>query len=127
MSDPRRDRGRDPHIAMETRQELVAEPRTESTSQTSEAEPSRREAMERPLMELSVWLSENPKKMQKNLKAVRRQVVLDPGVYYNSGIRMIERLYDPQHVPLGHKIFHINSDPAAPVAEIRRRVLEGKR
>ena len=127
MSDPRRDRGRDPHIAMETRQELVAEPRTESTSQTSEAEPSRREAMERPLMELSVWLSEHPKKMQKNLKAVRRQVVLDPGVYYNSGIRMIERLYDPQHVPLGHKIFHINSDPAAPVAEIRRRVLEGKR
>ena len=127
MSDPRSDRRRDPHIAVESRQDLLDDPQKESSSQTSESDPSRREAMERPLMELSVWLSENPKKMQKNLKAVRRQVVLDPGVYYNSGIRMIERLYDPQHVALGHKMFHINSDPAAPVAEIRRRVLEGKR
>ncbi len=87
----------------------------------------RREAMTRPLMELSVWLSENPKALRKHLKAVRRGAIIDPGVYYNSGLTMIERLYRPQHAALGHKMFRISDDPAAPVEEIRRKVLEGKR
>jgi hypothetical protein len=39
---------------------------------------------------------------------------------------MVDRIYAPQHVPLGHRLFRIISDPAAPVEEIRRRVLEGK-
>jgi hypothetical protein len=29
-------------------------------------------------------------------------------------------------VPLGHRLFRISTDPAAPVEEIRRKVLEGK-
>jgi hypothetical protein len=29
-------------------------------------------------------------------------------------------------VPLGHRLFRISSDPAAPVEQIRRKVMEGK-
>jgi hypothetical protein len=79
------------------------------------------------LMELAVWLTEHPKEARKNLKAIRRGNPIDPGVYYNSGLRMIERLYRPQHVALGNKMFRISTDPAAPLEEIRRKVLEGKR
>jgi hypothetical protein len=39
---------------------------------------------------------------------------------------MVDRIFTPQHVPLGHRMFRISSDPAAPVAEIRRKVIEGK-
>ncbi|MBA2441732.1 MAG: hypothetical protein H0V53_04925 [Rubrobacter sp.] len=87
---------------------------------------TRREAMSRELMELALWLSEHPEMARKHLKPVRRKASLDPGVYYNRGTRMIERLYSPQHAALGNQMFHVNSDPAAPVEEIRRRVLEGK-
>jgi hypothetical protein len=39
---------------------------------------------------------------------------------------MVDRIFSPQRVALGHKMFRVSSDPAAPVTEIRRRVLEGK-
>jgi hypothetical protein len=90
-------------------------------------QPSQREAMNARLMELAIWLSEHPKEARKNLKAIRRGNPMDPGVYYNSGLRMIERLYRPQHVALGNKMFRISTDPAAPLEEIRRKVLEGRR
>ena len=85
-----------------------------------------REGMNHELMKLAVWLSEHPKAVRKNLKPIRTAVMLDPGVYWNSGVRMIERMYSPQHVGLGHRIYRISHDPAAPVEEIRRKVLEGK-
>jgi len=98
----------------------------DTTSDTYLAEPTHREGMTAELMELSVWLSEHPKEMRRRLKQMRHTVVLDPGVYYNAGIRMIERLYRPQHASLGNRMYRVSTDPAAPVHEIRRKVLEGK-
>lgn len=127
MGDPRNGASRDPHIGEAGTGEAGTSAENTSSSDTHRSQPSEREAMTQPLMELSVWLSENPKALRKNLKAVRRGAKIDPGVYYNSGLTMIERLYRPQHVALGHKMFRISPDPAAPVDEIRRKVLEGKR
>lgn len=126
MSDPREGVSRDPHIG-EAGPGANTGPDTVGGSATYLAETSRREAMSQRLMELAVWLSEHPKEARRHLKAVRRGNPLDPGVYYNSGLRMIERLYRPQHVALGNKMFRISTDPAAPLEEIRRKVLEGKR
>ena len=85
-----------------------------------------RETIQQELMDLGVWLTEHPEAARKNLKSVRDRVVLDPGVYFNWGTGMIERVHAPQHIALGSRMFRIKSDPAAPIKEIRRRVLEGK-
>lgn len=130
MSDPREGVSRDPHIGEAGGRAANTGPDTRSGSATYKADTTRREAMTQRLMELAVWLSEHPKEMRKNLKAVRSlgsRAMLEPGVYYNSGLRMIERVYRPQHVALGHNMFRISTDPAAPAEEIRRKVLEGKR
>jgi hypothetical protein len=82
--------------------------------------------MQQELMDLGVWLTEHPEAVRKNLKPVRGKVVLGPGVYYNTGTGMIERIHAPQHMALGSRMFRVKSDPAAPIEEIRRRVLEGK-
>jgi hypothetical protein len=126
MSDPRGESSRDTHI-----QEAPASPgsggeRGDTSSATYEADPSRREGMQQELMDLGVWLTEHPKVLKKNLKPIRGSVVLDPGVYYNTGTGMVERIYSPQHIALGARWFRIKSDPATPVEEIRRRALEGK-
>ena len=85
-----------------------------------------RETMQQELMDLGAWLGEHPEAAKKNLKPVRGSVLLDPGVYYNIGTGMVERIHAPQHMALGSRVFRIKTDPAAPVEEIRRRVLEGK-
>ena len=85
-----------------------------------------RETMQQELMDLGVWLIGHPEAATKNLKPIRDRVVLDPGVYYNRGTGMVDRIFSPQRVALGHKMFRVSRDPAAPVEEIRRRVLEGK-
>ena len=85
-----------------------------------------RETMQQELMDLGVWLIEHPKATYKNLEPIRSARVLEPGVYYNQGTGMVDRIFAPQHVPLGHRLFRISTDPAAPVEEIRRKVLEGK-
>ncbi len=126
MSDPRGESSRDTHI-----QEASFSPGSsgeggDTSSATYEADPSRREGMQQELMDLGVWLTEHPKDLKKNLKPIRGSVVLDPGVYYNTGTGMVERIYSPQHIALGARWFRIKSDPAAPVEEIRRRALEGK-
>jgi hypothetical protein len=77
-----------------------------------------RETMQQELMDLGVWLAEHPEAATKNLKPIRDRVVLDPGIYYNSGTGMIERIYAPQRVALGHRLFRISSDPAAPLEEL---------
>jgi hypothetical protein len=125
VSDPRQGTSRDSHIA-----EVQPGGDTGTGGQggvSYRPEETQREAMNGRLMELAVWLSEHPREARKNLKAIRRGNPIDPGVYYNSGLRMIERLYRPQHVALGNKMFRISTDPAAPLEEIRRKVLEGKR
>ena len=98
----------------------------DTTSDTQRAEGSRRETMQQDLMDLGVWLSENPEMAPRNLKPIRSAKVLDPGVYFNMGTGMVDRIFSPQRVALGHKMFRVSRDPAAPVEEIRRRVLEGK-
>lgn len=85
-----------------------------------------REMMEQELMDLGVWLIEHPDFVEKNLKPIRSAKILEPGVYYNMGTGMVDRIYSPQRVALGHKMFRITRDPASPVEEIRRNALEGK-
>jgi hypothetical protein len=123
MGDPRGERNRDGHI-----QEEASSPwgeRGDARSETHERDPSSREAMQQELMDLGVWLSEHPES-RKNLKPIRGSVVLDPGVYYNTGTGLVERIYAPQHMALGSRVFRVKSDPGSPVEEIRRKVLEGK-
>jgi hypothetical protein len=98
----------------------------DTTSDTQRAERSHRETMQRDLMDLGAWLSEHPGAAPKNLKPIRSAKVLAPGVYYNMGTGMVDRIFSPQRVALGHRMFRVSRDPAAPVEEIRRRVLEGK-
>ena len=85
-----------------------------------------REMMQQDLMDLGVWLVEHPEAANRNLEPIRSAKVLEPGVYYNLGTGMVDRIFTPQRVALGHRMFRISSDPASPVQEIRRRVLEGK-
>jgi hypothetical protein len=98
----------------------------DTTSDTQRAESSHRETMQQDLMDLGVWLVEHPEAAPKNLKPIRSAKILNPGVYYNMGTGMVDRIFSPQRVALGHKMFRISRDPASPVEEIRRRVLEGK-
>jgi hypothetical protein len=42
------------------------------------------------------------------------------------GTGMVDRIYTPQSVALGHKMFRISRDPASSVEEIRHTALEGK-
>jgi hypothetical protein len=85
-----------------------------------------REMMQQDLMHLGAWLVEHPEAALRNLKPIRNARVLEPGVYYNLGTGMVDRIFTPQSVALGHKMFRISRDPASPVEEIRRTVLEGK-
>jgi hypothetical protein len=85
-----------------------------------------REMMQQDLMDLGVWLVEHPEAAFRNLKPIRSAKVLEPGVYYNMGTGMVDRIFTPQSVALGHKMFRISRDPASPVEEIRRTVLERK-
>ena len=98
----------------------------DTASDTHKAERSHREMMQQELMDLGVWLIEHPAAATKNLKPIRSAKLLQPGVYYNMGTGMVDRVYTPQHVALGHKMFRISGDPAAPAEELRRKAMEGK-
>ncbi|CAN5301614.1 hypothetical protein BH24ACT19_BH24ACT19_06860 [soil metagenome] len=128
MSDPRGGIGRDMHISEPGFQRAgsAAGARGDTRSDTYHAETSSREAMQQELMDLGRWLTEHPKAATKNLKPVRGSVVLQPGIYYNTGTGMVERIYTPQHIALGARWFRVSKDPAAPTDDVRRRVLEGK-
>ncbi|TCJ20003.1 hypothetical protein E0L93_03390 [Rubrobacter taiwanensis] len=80
--------------------------------------------MQQELNELGLWLAEHPEAVRR-LKPVRSSVVLKPGVYYNRGTGMVERIYAPQHVALGNRIFRLSGDPGAPVEELWRKVMGG--
>lgn len=97
----------------------------DTESATYRAEPSHREAMSRDLLELGAYLVEHPE-ARKNLKPHRSARPLEPGVYFNAGTGMVERLYRSQRVALGAKYFRVSGDPAAPAEELRRKILEGR-
>ena len=92
----------------------------------SAAERHGREMMQQELMDVGVWLIEHPEAATKNLEPIRSTKTLEPGVYYNMGTGMVDRIYTRQRVALGHKMFRISRDPASPAEEIRRTALEGK-
>ena len=125
MSDTRGERSRDGHIR-EGSSSFEGGGHGDTRSDTYQSEPSSREAMQQELMDLGAWLGEHPEAAKKNLKPIRSGVIIDPGVYYNTGTGMVDRVYAPQHAALGNRLFRIKSDPAAPVEEIQRKVLEGK-
>ena len=85
-----------------------------------------REMMQQELMDLGVWLSKHPEAAAKNLEPIRSANVLEPGVYYNMGTGMVDRIFTPQRPALGHRMFRISRDPASSVEEVRRAALEGK-
>jgi hypothetical protein len=85
-----------------------------------------REMMQQDLMDVGVWLVEHPEAATKNLEPIRSVKVLEPGVYYNMGTGMVDRIFTPQRVALGHKMFRISSDPASPAEDIRRNARERK-
>ncbi|MGH3086254.1 MAG: hypothetical protein ACRDSJ_02905 [Rubrobacteraceae bacterium] len=85
-----------------------------------------REAMSHELMEVAVWISENPKSARKNMKPIRSAEILKPGVYFNTGTGMVDRVYSPQRVALGHRMFRISNDPDAPAEDIEREIKEGR-
>ena len=82
--------------------------------------------MQQDLMDVGVWLVEHPEAATKNLEPIRSVKVLEPGVYYNMGTGMVDRIFTPQRVALGHKMYRISSDPASPAEDIRWTALEGK-
>lgn len=86
---------------------------------------TQRETMEQDLMDLGAYLMDHPE-ARENLKPYRSARPLKPGVYFNAGTGMVDRMYRPQRVALGARMFRVSDDPGAPVEEIRRRVLEGK-
>jgi hypothetical protein len=85
-----------------------------------------REMMQQDLMDIGAWLVEHPESATRNLEPIRSARALRPGVYYNMGTGMVDRIYTPQRVALGHRMFRISRDPATPAEEIRRTALEGK-
>ncbi len=97
----------------------------ETTSDTWRAEPTFREAPQQELMDLGVWLAEHPEAVSKNLERAHKDIVLPPGVYFNRGTGVVERLYSPQHAALGHQVYRVSRDPAAPIEEIQRKVKAG--
>jgi hypothetical protein len=98
----------------------------DTSSGTFRAERTHRERIEQKLLRLGGWLAEHPRTTLKNLKPMRGAGPLEPGVYYNQGTGVVERIYSPQRRALGSKMFRVSSDPAAPVAEIRRKIMEGR-
>jgi hypothetical protein len=85
-----------------------------------------REMMQQELMDIGVWLVEHPETATRNLQPIRSAKAVQPGVYYNMGTGMVDRIFTPQRVALGHKMFRISRDPATPAQEIRRTAQEGK-
>lgn len=98
----------------------------DTPSATFHAERTHRERIEQELLTLGGWLVEHPRAARKNLKPMRGAGPLEPGVYFNQGTGVVERFYRSQRRALGSRMFRVNSDPAAPVEEIRRKVMEGR-
>lgn len=84
------------------------------------------EGMDSELMRVSLLISEDPKAAKKRMKPVRSSKELSPGVYYNAGTRMVERLHAPQRPALGNRIFKISDDPNVSSHELERKITGGR-
>ena len=100
MSDPRGGIGRDKHIEESGSWETgsAGGTSTDTPSATSHSDESLREAMQQELLDLGRWLIEHHEAKKENHKPVRGSVVLEPGVYHNTGPALIERIYTPHHI-----------------------------
>lgn len=90
-------------------------------SDTYEAETTDREAMRDDLMSVARWLTGRADRRRK-LKPIRNAKVLKPGIYYNAGTTMVDRLYEPQRVALGHRMSRITKDPSATAEAVWKAV-----
>lgn len=90
-------------------------------SDTYESETTQREMMRQDLMAVARWLTDRADRRRK-LKPIRSAKVLKPGIYYNAGTTMVDRLYEPQRVALGHRMFRITKNPAATASEVWKAV-----
>ncbi len=83
------------------------------------------EGMDSELMKVALLISDDLKSARKYMKPIRSSRVLAPGVYYNAGTRMVERLHAPQRPPLGNRIYRISKNPAESAEELERKVTGG--
>jgi hypothetical protein len=98
----------------------------DTPSATFKAETTHREATQRQeLLDLGAYLVDHPE-ARAGLKAHRTSRPLEPGVYFNAGTGMVERVYRTQRIALGARYFRVSSDPDATVEEIRRKALGGR-
>ncbi len=83
------------------------------------------EGMDSDLMKISLRISEDPKSAKRRMKPIRSSRVLEPGVYYNAGIRMVERLHSPQQPALGNRMYRISRNSAESADEIENKITGG--
>ncbi|MBA2376149.1 MAG: hypothetical protein M3494_07040 [Actinomycetota bacterium] len=83
------------------------------------------EGMDSELMKVALRISDDPESARKYMKPIRSSKALAPGVYYNAGTRMVERLHSSQRPPLGNRIFRISKNPAESVESIERKITGG--
>ncbi|MBA2693299.1 MAG: hypothetical protein H0U65_12565 [Rubrobacter sp.] len=82
--------------------------------------------MDSKLMKVALRISEDPNFARKYMKPIRSSKILDPGVYYNAGTRMVERLHAPQRPALGNRMYRISKNPAESADELERKITGGR-
>jgi hypothetical protein len=84
------------------------------------------EGMDSELMKVALRISDDPKAARKYMKPVRSSKALSPGVYYNAGTRMVERLHSSQRPALGNRIYRISKNPDTSAEELERKITGGR-
>jgi hypothetical protein len=84
------------------------------------------EGLDAELMKVALLISEAPETAKKRMKPIRSSRELSPGVYYNAGTRMVERLHSPQRPALGNRIYRISDDPNTSSRELERKITGGR-
>ncbi len=84
------------------------------------------EGMDSELMKISLRISDDPKSARRRMKPIRSSKVLEPGVYYNAGTRMVERLHAPQRPALGNRMFRISKNPNTPAEVLGDKITGGR-
>lgn len=84
------------------------------------------EGMDSELMEVALAIAGDFGSAKRRMKPIRSSKVLAPGVYYNAGTRMVERLHSPQRPALGNRIYRISENPNASAEELERKITGGR-
>jgi hypothetical protein len=84
------------------------------------------EGMDFRLMKVALRISGDFGAARSHMKPIRSSKVLEPGVYYNAGTRMVERLHTPQRPALGNRMFRISKNPAESADELESKITGGR-